>query len=208
MTEVDALIVRNIKELDGAATRVRSELQKQIGQELNTVVESWADKEGWKGVFDWYGEKDDIWVAASDWRGDDEDDEHDYDFWFMLTLGEGRDFEDYPDGDQFWLTTLCGAGRATLGFLSGQDAYKYPKGRRWKAKIEPFVQELVKLGFSYEDKTGQVFLPVTIEQERLARAIENEDIQEALGPIAVALDHLIQAKPIIDQLRASAKGSD
>ena len=204
MSEVDALIVRNLGDLDGAVARLENELEKQIGKELNATVERWAEKEGWAGLFDWYGDEDDIFVAAPEWRGEDEEDETDYDFWFSLMPNDGQRFDD-PNGDQFWLTSMCRVGRTTLGLRSYHDTFKYPKGRKWKAKIEPFVQDFIKLGFIYEDKTGELFLPLSIEQERLARAVENEDLSEALAPITVTLDRLIQAKPIINQLRASAR---
>ena len=205
MAEIDVLILCNLKDLDGAAARLRNEIQKQVGLAVNSIVRDWAEKEGWKGVFDWYGDEDIVWIADPSWRGEDEEDEDDYEFWFRLEASEGRDFENDPNGDQFWLTSLCSAGRSTLGFRSCQDAYKYPKGRKWKAKIEPFVQEFIKLGFTYDNANGQVFLPIAVDQERLARALENEDVREALEPVIATLDRLIQARPVIDQLRAIAK---
>ncbi|MGE3740995.1 MAG: hypothetical protein AB7I59_16005, partial [Geminicoccaceae bacterium] len=76
---------------------------------------------------------------------------------------------------------------------------------KWKRFAPPYIESIRQTGFSYEDDKGCFFLPVRIEAKELARAIENDAIEDALTPLRAALDRCREAKPDFDKLIGAAK---
>jgi len=194
---LNALIVSNIRDLDAAAYHLTNSLQPEIARALDEVADPLRTEAGWDGEADW--NNDGIWLAPMDWRSPDGDGPEDHMCTFWLT----HDFDELEQQDTFWLTELVGEGRAKLGFCWSRENVNKPRWRKELAKNSALIEEARKLGFSYFEKSGQFFLPVTISAAELARAVAEEAPEQALKPFEDALRKLIAVKPFFDRLLAA-----
>jgi predicted RNase H-like HicB family nuclease len=202
---MDALIVRHLSDIDTAAKRLSYSLEAQVGKAIDGIVEAWAEKNGWNGTFEW--DQNELSVVPPEWKyrenGADEDSRS---AWFYLYAGQGDDFDSTNDLDYFWLTRLCGSGRGELGFWWEYEKGSIaPKGRKWKQFVRPYIERARETGFTYDEESGLFFIPVRVEPEFLAQAIENESIEDALQPIEMALEACIAAKPVFDEILDAAR---
>jgi hypothetical protein len=205
--KLDALIVRNLSDLDAAARRLRYDIQARVGKAIDEIAEAWTKKHSWDGVFGF--DKDTLKVAPRQWKVSNNQGDEEWLGWFELEAGLGDDWDsdDATDSlDFFWLTRLCGAGRGIVGFRwhCGTEALGTTRPK-WKKFIQGQIQRInKKTDFSYED-TGNFFRPIQVETEKLAAAVEGDAIDMALQPIRDALDRLLIAEAEFDAILKSAK---
>lgn len=200
--KLDALIIRNLRDVDLAAKRIDNEIEPRIAKALDDIVGSWAKRHRWDGAFGW--EEDVLRVMPPDWRSPDADEEKWFSY-FKLYAGYGDDFSGEGDQDYFWLTRFCGVGNGKICFRwEYGDALGATKPK-WKRFVQPYVQSIRKVGFEYEDGSGLFFIPVRVDAEKLASVIEENNIEEALQPVRAALDRLLSAKPQFDGMLKDAK---
>lgn len=108
--ELNALIVANIQDLDGAAYQLDNVLQPEVGEALDELARRFCKDAGWAGEFD-YSDSE-LWVAPSTWvKAQAEGDAYP-----PQRCGFTHDDDDRGELDYFWLTQLVGQGRARLGF--------------------------------------------------------------------------------------------
>jgi hypothetical protein len=71
------------------------------------------------------------------------------------------------------------------------------------------LDALLKLGFVRNEAKDQLFLPVKVSGDLLAKGWEENDLDKALAPIGKAVELAISAKAeldkIVEQVRAAAK---
>jgi hypothetical protein len=60
-------------------------------------------------------------------------------------------------------------------------------------------------GLTYENKSGRFYLQTIVDLETLAKAIEDDAIEDALIPIRSTLDSLAAAVPTLTELLLQAK---
>jgi hypothetical protein len=60
--ELDALIIRNLGDLDLAVHRLESEIGDRVGKKIDAIAEAWHSEHGWEGKFSW-NDEDDLWLA-------------------------------------------------------------------------------------------------------------------------------------------------
>ncbi len=203
--QMDALIVRHLADIDTAAKRIIHNVQVEVGKALDEVAEEWADAQGWTGVFEW--DENELALYPPEWGykepGSEDTSRSAY---FYLYAGQGDDFGETSDLDQFWLTRLTGSGRGQLGFWwEYEKGVVAPRGKRWKQFVRSYIERLQGKGFTYDEESGLFFLPVRVDREALALAIENETIEDALEPLKKALDLCLGAKAIFDEMLATAR---
>jgi hypothetical protein len=183
--DLDALIIRNLADLDAAVHRLVFEIQPQVEKEINDLGEKWAAKNGWQGVFGWYD--DALWVAPPNWDSGE-------DGWrgkFFLDGGDGDTFGEKrwePEEDMFWLTRLCRKGRGQMGFRWYFDKGLAITPSRWKAFLRAnpiFKESIAREGFVAEDK-GWFFLKFEVDPDKLATSIQEGDVQAAFQPMQAA----------------------
>jgi len=204
--ELDALIVRNLSDLDAAAKRLDQDIESRIGKVIDRIAEAWAREQGWEGKFDF--EPTTLWVAPTEWRSTEGKAAAEaFLGFFELWTGFGDNFDTKAENDYFWLTRLCGAGRGKIGFRWAYGQSLGAAKPRWKKFVQPYVERIRKTAFTYEEGSGLFFMPIRIEVEALAAAIVDDTIEEALQPFCKALNLLLTAKPEFDALLQSAKVS-
>lgn len=201
--EIDALIIRNLRDLDAAANYTRYKLETKIGGEINKIGNDWIEEHEWNGDCNW--DHPGLWVAPANWKaaGAEEGD----DKWlakFWLHFGIGDDGHDGSGKDHFWLTRLCGDGTGMIALRWYQENICSKKGK-WKQFVQPWKDRICKTGFAYEDGEGLFSIPVRVDAEQLASAIEQDNMSDALEPFVKALDKLLAAKPTFDKMLEEAK---
>ena len=102
--------------------------------------------------------------------------------------------------DFFKVTRLCHARNGTFGFRWISDHYAEGRKVPWRNFVRAEAENVVReTGFDVE-KNGTFFLTVTLDAEHLANAIEQDAIEEALGPFDSALDKLAEVEPAFTRL--------
>ena len=200
MEEWDAVIVRNLDQLNSAANRLSFEIEPRIKKVIDEIAEKWAKTNAWSGEFDWW--KGNLWFAPDNWKSDEE--------WlgqFHLDGGPDDEFASVPDEDVFWLTRLCQKGRGVLGFRWWYGDGLGTTKNKWKKFIRDHadcVEAIGKQGFVVED-SGLFFTEVKVDAEKLADAIQEDSIETVLQPLHDALDQILAAKSQFDTLIARAQ---
>jgi len=199
--EIQVLVIRHLKDIDAAAKLLENEIQGTIFSKIDTCAEEWVaarpDK-GWYGRYGWK-EKRALAIAPIAWRVSGSEPKEEL-FYASFEL-EGIDSEK----DYFWLTTLCKQGGGTMGFSWRFNLEHFTiKKRDWKNFIGPKVDEIRKLGFTYDNTGGTFFMHFEINSEELAKAYEQDNIEDALQPMRQVLDRLDKARGSFDRLIASA----
>jgi hypothetical protein len=188
-TDAGALIIRNLGVFEEASKLLSHEIERDIFAEIDRLVKDWASDHDWCGKFDWW--KDQLSLAPREWVISEKDYEvqaH-FEFWMRHSDDEGE-----TDKSDYWyLTRLCGAGINDLGFKWYEiPAYLGTQGNRirWKAFVRTRALPFEKLGFQFEEERGRFYMPVRLDQGRLAQAYEKGGIEDALTPVRDALDKL------------------
>lgn len=192
--DLNALIVANLRDLEGAASHVANVLQKEIGSAINDVVKRLKADAGWDGEVDW-GD-DGIWVAPKTWLKDDVNVGDKY----LCQFSFEADDEVKDELDFFWLSQLVGAGQARLGFRWSRNHVTKGRWRKAVGQQTNLIAKLRSLGFTYVEASGSFFLPVTVEAAELTKAVADESPDQALQPIRDAFQRLVEASALFDQL--------
>ena len=78
-----------------------------------------------------------------------------------------------------------GAGRAWGSLLAGEGQ---------------IIERLRAVGFRCDLKERQIYLPLIFDRELFACAFEQELFDEALEPINIAINLIVESRPLLDQL--------
>jgi hypothetical protein len=200
LREMDGLIVRHLADLEEAGKRA-TVLEGEVFKVLGNTAEKWAVKEGWHGEFDidTDGSLDAFWLAPLKWKLSEKPEE-DWLAYFEFNAGADDD-----DANYFNMAHLCGEMNLKFGFQWKSDHFAAGRKAAWRTFINAAAEEVIaKTGFEHE-KNGTFFLTVTIKAEALANAIEQDAIEDALGPFTTALDNLARSEPTFTGLLEAAK---
>jgi hypothetical protein len=194
---IDALIVRNVLDVERAYDRLNNNIQPKVGKEIDNIIESWASENDW-----WYSELsfdgDFPEVAPASWRISDAESSEDK---FIARFNANTNDVGAKDGSWSWLTQLCGLGSAPYGFRWVCDFAELGTNKSgWKKFLGRInAPAAVKgFGFEYQDKSGAFFLPFIIDKEALAKAIEENNIEDALEPVRAALKTILDSWSVFD----------
>lgn len=186
---LDALIVRNIVQVNAVWSRVVYGIGPRVLEAIDEAAKQWAEAQGWPGKFD--SEEEWLWFAPRDWMVSDTQAKEDKSYAYLQLQPVG-DEEGTENGDQDWLVTLLRAGVGSMGIRisRGSEAtITKPAWRRLLATTE-VVDAMVALGFVYEPREGSYFLRIPFEATALADAIEQGDMPTFLAPLKEALEKL------------------
>ena len=185
-----ALIIRNLRLFEDASKLLQFEIERPIFDEIDRIAEQWANDHKWVGTFDWWN--DQLSLVPKGWILP-ETDNSEYQARFEFWLRHGDDEGDTEKSDYWYLTRLCGVGSNSIGF----KWYEEPEvigtqgnRRKWKEFIRERADPFIEMGFEFEEERGRFFLPVVLDQEKLAVSYENSAIEDALLPIHEALDKI------------------
>lgn len=198
--ELDALILRNLGDLDGTTRRIEA-LTEVIWRGLAEPVQEWASRQGWVAET---ADNAMWWIAHDRWR-DPEADEN-FAAQFDFAYGEGDTGEQGPDEDYFELTRLFGAGLGRMGLRFEQGLLKPGRWRAFRASRPDLVQAVAEI--APIDGKGSCFLPFKLDVEAVVLALQEDDYSEAARPIIEALDRLHRGRAPFDRLIAAARESE
>jgi hypothetical protein len=195
--EMDALIIRHLADIEEAGKRAYL-LDDEILKILGKAAENWT-KSDWEGKYDI---EDEFSLCPLKWKRSEEDKE-DWLAYFQFDVGADDDLND--DADFFKLTRLCQARNGKYGFRWRSDHYAEGRKVAWRNFIRDRAEEVVReTGFEHE-KDGTFFLTVTLNAESLAKAIEQDAIEDVISPFKSALDALARTEPAFTRLLEAAE---
>lgn len=171
--ELDALIIRSLPELDDAATSLET-LTAAIAKEIDQEVQTWLTNNDWKGDATWQEENGTIWLAPKDWLIPS--DLNDTYLYFELSEAEST-------SPNFWqLSNFVGVGQQRYGFklFHCRQISKTSFTKFWR------LQNTSGLPLQGSD----LFVPIVLDGETLANAVQRGSISDALQPLRGALDQL------------------
>lgn len=199
---LDALLVDNVADIEAAVAYIKGTIDPLLWQGAAEVLEKESRPWGRIGNFDPDG-KDSLWIMPPDWVTDPSRGvKIREDAWFSLIVSEAG-----PDESETALANfLAVGGRGNGMVLSFQQ--EMLKGQKWKAVLarqEDAVQAIRDGGFMVEMREGLLEIPVLLKAEELSRALSEEDVSSALGPLRDAVARAIALKPRFDEIVAAAR---
>jgi hypothetical protein len=188
-----SLILENIAMFNEAAILLEQQVQTKIFEEFQNIVQKWMIENDCDGKMEWVGEEN-LWFSPKKWElTSDERNFSPAIFWFH--------YEEKGTTDSYYIADLCGCGQTRLGFyFEKNDSIKSPV---WRSACVPAdaLRELELFGFTkYSTAGGRWFLPITLENGKLASAYENDDYDEVMEPLRQGLDAIHNALPIFDEI--------
>lgn len=191
--ELNALIVANIQDLDGAAHHLDQVLQHSIAEAIDERLEDLIKQAAWHGEPGWNEET--AWLAPKAWHRPEQG-EDEYSAYFEFDV----DNKKLDARDAYRLTQLVGKAHARVGFRWVQQPMKDALWKKVAGTSTTEIQELRGLGFEYRERDGTFFLPVVVDAEKLASALADEDLPAALDAVAKAFDVMQASVRAFDRL--------
>ena len=193
-TSAGALIVRHIEELEAAMRYARGRMARALGTAVSGLLRAKIKALGWSG--DSPPDLDEqIWFAPNDWRTLN-DAEGNYDLFVELDEAVCLDGEE----TETWIGTFCGFAGAGVRL----NLITYALGARdWKSLLrneKTIIDQLLAAGFLCDAKKGELAALMTFNRDALAQAFADDDFDEALLPLAQAIERIVKARPLLDQL--------
>ena len=203
LAELDALIIRNLEEIEQGYDRIEGEIEERLNKEAAEVFEEAAKGAGWFTMAT--ALEKDFWLVKTGWQIE-EGPAAESDHYLVI-----RTEFDSKQSDVSWAQTFV-SGRLLL--VIDSDAYTHNKWLSFLKKDNPanVVKRLTTLsGFRFEpdNKTESLALPVRIDQEALAQAFAGEiDFNEALAPLAAGLNEIVAQEALLDELARLVRKAD
>lgn len=196
---LNALVIRNIADIEAAITQAQQEIGPVIWREAAKTAKAVCDDE-WTVLID--EDDDELRLADRTWmihgaRKPKAD--------FSIRLYERV----RPDGDgeNSWLATFVAGGPngAMMAFWIEQTIVTPSAWKKLVKTSDGIIADLRALGFSIDDDDDRrVFVPVVLDREALARAFETDDFDEVMRPVATAVSNVMAAVPVLGRLRSAA----
>lgn len=196
---LDALVIRNIADIEAAIKHAQDEIGPIIWEEAAKTAQDRCD-DAWTLIVD--ADNDELRLADRTWmihgarnpRAD-----------FSVRLYE-RILPD-GDGENSWLATFVASGPngATMAFWIEQSIVTPSAWKKLVKTSDGIVAELRALGFSIDDDDDRrLYVPVVLDREALARAFETDDFDEVMKPVGTAVCNVMEAAPVLARLRNAA----
>ncbi|NTU73966.1 hypothetical protein HGB07_07470 [Candidatus Roizmanbacteria bacterium] len=188
-----AIILNNLAMFNEAAILMEQQIEAQIFGEIDNIIQQWITKNEWNGEAEWF-EVENTWMSPKEWCKQSEQ----QDTTFAVTWLAREDEEE----SSYDVANLCDCGQTRLGFFFGRhDDIKKSAWKLKPASQEKYSLELEPLGFiETDDKYAPWFLPVVLDNLTLAKAYENDDYDEAMKPLRRALESIVNAQRVFDEV--------
>lgn len=188
------IIVRHIEELEAAVRYARGPMSKALGNAVADLLSEETRRLGWNGELP-RDLNEQIWFAPNEWRAANDSEDY-YDLFIEL---EDTDCIDGGDATT-WIGTFCGFAGAGIRLGLNTNALG-PKS--WKSLLRnesDLIDQLLDAGFLCDAKKGELAVLMTFDRDALAQAFADDDFGEALLPLAQAIERIVKARPLLDQL--------
>ena len=137
-------------------------------------------------------------LAPSEWRADGEDVGGDYDLYCHLDVDELE--------AQTWVAHFAGAGGRKVYLCVSTDTVSGKKNlKRLAVSVADDLQKLVAAGLLFDVETFTFKLPVSFDREQIAQGYADDDLSQALAPLARALDLVSSSREIFDRMRDAVR---
>lgn len=192
---VAARIIRNIANVESDWHLASDLLSERMMREVRALVAKLTPKEwkvadsGWSAL-----------IVPPDWK---------------MTKGVGKgdawleivEFCDAED-EYSWIAAAIGVGSTKMGLELVFRNGLLPLAQKVLGN-DKALDALLKLGFVRNEAKDQLFLPIKVSGDLLAKGWEENDLDKALAPIGKTVELAISAKAeldkIVEQVRAAAK---
>lgn len=198
--ELDAIIIRNITEIEQGHDRIEDEIQSKLELECARIFREVANTFGWVAKAENFG--DDFWITRNDWQSEGGQwDEVDH--YLVIQLDWNS-----TGPNVSWAQTFVGGQGAQLLLGIGSDLYKPAAWFRFlkEKQVNQLVRELVsgtgsRISFDPDNKSEPLARSIKIDQEELAQAFAGEiEFETALLPLRAGLEELLEHKDFFDKL--------
>lgn len=189
-----AVIVRHIEELEAAVRYARGPMAKALGHAVAELLEEQKLALGWTGEIP-SDLNEHIWLAPSEWRTPN-DTENNYDLFIEFDETTCLDGEE----TETWIGSFGGFAGASVRLVLSTNALG---ARNWKALLRSevaLIDQLLECGFLCDAKKGELAALMTFNRDALAQAFADDDFDKALLPLAQAVERIVKARPLLDQL--------
>jgi hypothetical protein len=191
---LDALIVRNIEDIEQAYARAIGPVTETLANAIDHLISDI----GFENIDYDVNDLSDPWFGLRQWKSETEGE---YDLYFILGF----------EGDALsWPALLIGANSGSTFFELRSNSWTGT--RRWRSFLkepahETLREELMEAGFVLDEKAGTLRMPLRLKSDTLAQAYESEDFAQALEPIRRAVIQIIQARRPFDRLVELIRGN-
>lgn len=190
--ELDALIVRNIADLEAAYLRATGAVDDRLWLEIARVAQDAAESAGLQGRFDgqdWIlSIRPDAWASTGAKAKPD----------FSFDLGG----VDPNEEAETWIGAITGDNPAgvSTGLVFVQNLLNPRPLQALYQRETKLMAQLGEAGFRRTDNGKRLYLPVRVDREKLAQAFADDIFDEALQPLADAITQLGRNLPLLDRL--------
>lgn len=195
--EIDALIIRNISEIEQAHERIGGHIERVFQDKASDIFKKVAAEKGWYCVTNSLG--DDFWMVKSAWKIDQRkaNAKAEHAIYIELTW-------DSAVKDVSWAGTFVGSQGARLRIIIDTD--KFAK-KRWIDLLvdhedSSFMRELAYAGLTRDDNNEDPYgISFNLDPERVAMAFEGkETFDDAFEPLAKQLKAIVSKEEALDVL--------
>ncbi len=196
--ELDAVIIRNITEIEQGYDRIHGEIEKRLDAECGKIFEEAARKYGW--ISKATSIEEDFWMTKSQWQleeGPAEESDH----YLSIAIDNSSNGPDVS-----WAQTFVGGQGAQLLITIVSDLFTSAKWFRFlkDGQANKLVREIVAastITFDPDNKYEPFARPVKIDQEELARAFAGEiEFEDALMPLEKALHEVLELEEMLGKM--------
>jgi hypothetical protein len=198
--ELDALVIRNIADIEAAMNHAKNEIGPRIWEQVAQVTQETCDAQAWLAFSD--VANDDVWFAHQSWLMADQRKPR-ADFW----IGLDERLSETGEDENSWVATFVASGPngATMAFWLKQQILGAGAWKKLVKANHALVAELRGLGFAVDDDDDRrLYLPVVLDRELLARSFETEDFDVVMEPARIAVANATKAAPVLVRLRELA----
>ncbi|STO53655.1 Uncharacterised protein [Canicola haemoglobinophilus] len=199
--EAFKLIIENIQMFDEACQLIDKEISKQIFEKIEDVIRMNSQ---YSGRFNFINNKDfkfypEKWLNSTQNKEDPQNSYAHYYFGFLSAESNNN------VGTCLSITPLFSHKQDSMVF--GFYSYIKCSAKDWKNFIKEMNEEypqLNQLGFKWNPKEGSFYIIIPpLDKQKIIESYP--DFDDAFEPIENALDILIEAKPIFDEIIEKAK---
>lgn len=201
-TELDALVVRHIGDIEGAMKHAIEQVGPRLWDETADALNETIDTAVWTVAAN-PGEEE-IWFADRAWMAPDSDpSDPEANVWFAVEerLGGGG------DGEHSWLATFLAVGPngAGMALALRQDILSASAWKKLLKANHEMVDAIVIDRLMYDSAKSLFYVPFRIDGEKLATAFEEEDFQKAFEPLVEAARVAVASAPRLAPLLNAAR---